>query len=283
MTIKQILNEQIENLKESSIEDGILIAKILLSFLLKTDKIYLVINQDSEINDEVCYNFRKLVDEIIQGKPLQYIIRNQEFMGLNFYVDENVLIPQPDTEILVQEVINICNKSGKDRIKILDLCTGSGAIAISIYKNINIKNKEVYGSDISEKALEVAKMNNTNNDTTVTFIKSDLFNNISEKNFDIIVSNPPYIETEKIKTLSKQVKSEPILALDGGEDGLNFYRDIIKETPNYLKKGGFLFLEIGYNQKESVTKLLYDNGLYKNIEVFKDISLNDRCIISVLQ
>ena len=200
-------------------------------------------------------------------------------MGLHFYVDENVLIPQPDSENLVEEVIKISEilKMGKEQLKVLDMCTGSGAIAVSLSKYID--KALIYASDISINALDVAKKNAKSNSLDITFIHSDLFNDIEISNqFDIIVSNPPYIETEVIKSLSKEVQEEPIIALDGGKDGLDFYREIIKCAKEYLIKDGYLVLEIGYDQKDSVIKLLQDND-YKNIYSKKDLSGNDRVVV----
>ena len=279
MKIKEILIEGNKLLKDNFIEEETIICKLLLKYLLNKDNSYLVIHQDEEIEQDIENIFFEYINEIIQGKPIQYIVKNQEFMGLDFYVDENVLIPQPDTEVLVLKTVDICkNLKNSQNLKILDLCTGSGAIAISLAKILQ-KEKiqaQIYASDISLKALEVAKKNNENNKTNVKFILSDLFQNIDEK-FDIIVSNPPYIKTKIINTLSKQVQNEPKLALDGGEDGLDIYRKIINQALAYLN--GYLCLEIGFDQKNEVTRLIKENKNYENIEQMKDFSGNDRCLI----
>ena len=202
-------------------------------------------------------------------------------MGIEFYVDEKVLIPQPDTEILVEEVLkiyekNLNNKEENNNIKILDICTGSGAIAISISKIL--KNVDITASDISKDALEIAKKNAINNNVEIEFIKSNMFENINNK-YNIIVSNPPYIKTDIIKTLDRQVQNEPLIALDGGEDGLEFYRILVKESKKYLKENGFICMEIGFDQKEEVEKLLIDNN-YSNIYCKKDLSENDRIVVA---
>ena len=197
-----------------------------------------------------------------------------DFYGFDFYVDENVLIPQPDTEVLVLQTINIIKQYENRNIKVLDLCTGSGAIAISTAKAFENQAVQVYASDISDKALEVAKKNSKKNDVHINFINSNMFENIDEK-FDIIVSNPPYIETETIKKLSKDVQQEPNIALDGGFDGLEFYKIIASEYEKYLNDNGTLLLEIGYNQKQSVTELFRN----RNVECIKDLAQNDRVII----
>lgn len=279
MRIKEVLLEGSKLLKNNKIDEEIIICKILLRYLLNKDNSYLVIHQDEELEEYIKEQFFKYINEIIDGNPVQYIVHNQEFMGLDFYVDENVLIPQPDTEILVLKVLDICKSlNKKKKLKILDLCTGSGAIAISLKKILQEENiqAEILASDISTKALEVAKKNNEINNTNVQFIYSDLFQNIDEK-FDIIVSNPPYIKTKVINTLSKQVQNEPKLALDGGNDGLDIYRKIIEQAPQYLNN--YLCLEIGYDQKKEIIDLLIQNNNYENIEAIKDFSENDRCII----
>lgn len=276
MTIKQALEESKSILKRNAFEDSTIIAKELLSYVLKKDKSYLTINMDLSLTDEEYTKFTQYINQIINGKPLQYITQKQEFMKIDFFVNENVLIPQPDTEVLVETVLEICKKYDKQNLKILDLCTGSGAIAISLSKILDIK---IFASDISQKALEIAKKNNIANNTKVKFIESDLFKQINEEKFDIIVSNPPYIKNKDIKTLSKQVQNEPFIALAGGEDGIDFYRKIIGDSYKYIKKNGFLCLEIGYDQKEDLIKLIKQNENYKYENCIKDLSNNDRCIV----
>lgn len=277
MNIKQALEEAKNILKSNNFEDSNIIAKELLSYVLKKDKVYLTINSDTALTDTEYAEFTKYIEQIIDGKPLQYITQKQEFMGIDFFVNEDVLIPQPDTEILVETVLDICKKYDKQSLRILDLCTGSGAIAISLSK---ILNTQVFASDVSIKALKVAEKNNVMNNTKVEFIESNLFEKINGEKFDIIVSNPPYIKNEEIKLLSKQVQNEPYIALSGGEDGLDFYRKIIDEAYKHINKNGYLCLEIGYDQKEDLIKLIKQNENYEYENCIKDLSNNDRCIIA---
>lgn len=311
MKIKEALEFAKIKLQKNNIEDSSLIARQLLAFKLNKDKQYLIINCDKEVDEALYKSYCESLNELIKGMPIQYITNNQEFMGFNFYVDENVLIPQPDTEILVENVLKICknikkqdstkdNKDDKSNaIKILDLCTGSGAIAISLAKILSQDNiiAIVTASDVSKKALQVAQKNNKLNDTNVQFVKSDLFaefqdklnvdkyeissncNNSEENKFDIIVSNPPYIKSQTIKELSNQVQNEPILALDGGGDGLNFYRAIISEAYKYIKNNGYLCLEIGFDQKSDVLSIISKYSEYREYKVIRDLSDNDRCVI----
>ena len=247
------------------------------------NKFELVINHTQEISEEKINEFEIGLDKIKKGCPIQYITNHQEFMKLSFYVDENVLIPQPDTEILVEEVIKYCSEISKNNqlsstIKILDLCTGSGAIAISLAKYI--ENCEITATDISNKAIQIAKLNAEKNlvHKKINFIESDMFNNINENNFDIIVSNPPYIETNVIPTLSYEVQQEPHIALDGGFDGLHFYKIIINNSCNYLKNNGKVFLEIGYDQKDKIFNLLEQSIFSSKPICIKDLNGNDRVI-----
>lgn len=277
MNIEEILKKEINNLKQNNIENSTLKAKILLANILNVKKEYLLIHSEEEVKQEDKIKYENCIKELIKGKPLQYITNKQEFMGLNFYVDENVLIPQPDTEILVEKAIEIAETTQKN--KMLDMCTGSGCIAISLAKKIN--NAQITAVDISNSALNVANKNAINNnvENKIKFVNSDMFNNIEEK-FDIIVSNPPYIETETINKLEIEVQNEPHLALDGGIDGLKFYKIIANNAFEYLNENGYLLLEIGYNQQNSVTQLLQDIGKYKNIETIKDLGGNYRVVIA---
>lgn len=255
MKIKEILEESRKKLTQNNFEDAGIISRELLCYTLHRNKQYLVINSNKEVNAKEYSQYINNLKEVIDGKPLQYITNKQEFMGLDFYVDENVLIPQPDTEILVEYVLELCNHiKNREIIKILDLCTGSGAIAISLSEKLNAKNikNKIIASDISKKALAIAEKNNIGNNTKVEFVQSNLFENIKDNDFDIIVSNPPYIKDQIIAMLPKQVQCEPILALAGGADGLNFYRSIIDKAYLHMISNGYLCLEIGYDQKKDV-------------------------------
>lgn len=300
MQIKELINKGIQRLEINHIEDSNIKARVLLQYVLKKDKNYLVTNFNEEVSEQQEIEYGKHIEELIQGRPLQYITKTQEFMGLEFYVDENVLIPQPDTEILVEEAMKKIEKIIKCKkdnsinqnstVRILDMCTGSGAIAISIAKYFQNKNKlnntpnnkiqlKLYGVDISQEALEIAKRNAKLNQVQVEFFISDMFKKMKEnidEPFDIIISNPPYIETDTIETLSKEVKQEPHIALDGGEDGLNFYRIIAEEGKKYLTRSGCILVEIGYNQKEAVTRLFKKENT--QITCIKDLAGNNRVI-----
>lgn len=274
MKINDLIKVGVKSLKEKEIEEPILKMRLLIASVLNRSKEYIIAHGENEIDSlklEEIYNKMKMLEEYV---PIQYITNKQEFMQLNFFVNENVLIPRSDTEILVEEIIE--NYKNKE-VKILDLCTGSGCIAISLKKYI--ENSKVYAIDISEKALNIAKQNAINNETDITFIKSDIFSNIKEEKFDIIVSNPPYIKTEVIKKLDKEVKKEPLIALDGGNDGLYFYKKIIEEGYKFLNEEGKIFFEIGYDQKEDIINLINNNNKYELIKTKKDLGNNDRIIV----
>lgn len=279
MNIKELLNKGIELLRNSKIENPIMHARIVLEFVLDRTKEYIIANDMQEVEKEKEKKYIENIIKVSEGEPIQYITKNQEFMKLDFYVDNSVLIPRADTEILVEEAINLMNNLKQTNLKVLDMCTGSGAIAVSIAKYI--ENVEVYGVDISEKALKIAKRNAEKNKVKkkCKFIESNMFNNVYGE-FDIIISNPPYIEKSKIKNLEEKVKKEPIMALDGGEDGLEFYRKLSEEAYKFLKCNGFLLLEIGYNQKMNVIHLLEEKDKYYNIYSKKDLAQNDRIVVA---
>ena len=276
MTIKEALNQAVIMLKNENIEAPKNKARMLLEATLKKSKEYIMIYDTEEITSKQRDNYIRNVKRLIAGEPLQYITGKQEFMKLNFLVTKDVLIPRPDTEILVEQVIKIAG--GINNPIILDLCTGSGAIAVSLAKYV--KNVKIYAIDISSKSLDISKQNAELNGVknNIKFIESNLFEKIKDQKFDIIVSNPPYIETETIKKLSKDVQNEPKLALDGGKDGLDFYRKISENGYKFLNRQGYLCLEIGYNQKIAVRKILENKKRYVNINCKKDLCGNDRVI-----
>lgn len=283
MLFKELVNFGRKYLEENNIKDSSIISKILIEYLCDISRESVVYHYEDIIEIDKVNRYKELLNKVVEGIPVQYITNRQEFMGLEFYVDENVLIPQPDTEILVEEVI----EKYKDReCKILDLCTGSGAIGIALAKYI--EGSEVFASDISCKALQIAKLNAERNlvHRKMNFIESNMFENFAKfkaEKFDIIVSNPPYIKSDVINQLDIQVKNEPHLALDGGVDGLEFYRLIADDANLYLKDNGMLFLEIGYDQRDSVIKLLKKNNFYSDIYSKKDLGGNDRIVVSTIR
>ena len=280
MQIKEVIRKGMIRLKTNGIDEPNIKARLLMQYILKKPREYIIVYDKKEMTLRQEVDYFKAIKKLIQGVPLQHITNSKEFMKLNFYVDKDVLIPRADTEILVEEVIKLAKKVGAK--KILDLCTGSGAIAVSLAKYIN--KSEITATDISNDALRIAKLNAKNNNVEdrITFISSNLFQNIPEEKYDIIVSNPPYIKTKDIKVLNKDVQKEPKLALDGGIDGLDFYRKIIKEADEYLKFGGFLCFEIGFDQKEDVIELIEEQGKFKSTYSKKDLCDNDRIVITKL-
>ena len=280
MNLKEILKYGKEELIKNNIEDASIIAKELAEYIFKITRAQMIANNDMEFSKDQTDNYINSIKKISTGIPIQYITNNQEFMNLNFYVDENVLIPQPDTETLVEEVIN---EYKEKKCEILDLCTGSGAIAISLAKYINESN--IVASDISMKALQIAKLNAEKNlvRKKIEFIESDMFDKIYKEDFDIIVSNPPYIKTKVIEKLDRQVKNEPYIALDGGADGLKFYKIIIENAYKYIKNEGKVFLEIGYDQKNELINLFKENNHYENIYSKKALGGNDRIIVATVR
>ena len=278
MTIKEALSKGMIILKNNNVESPKLKARLLLQYILKQTRQYIIVYDNKDISKKEQFEYFINIEKLTKGVPLQHITHLQEFMKMDFFVDENVLIPRPDTEILVEETIKIAQRMKAP--KILDLCTGSGAIAISIAKNVS--NAEIYAVDISEKALKVARKNAERLEVVkkVKFIKSNLFNEIGKNKIDIIVTNPPYIKKEDIQYLSDEVQNEPLLALDGGLDGLDFYRKILNQAIDYMKFDGYICMEIGYNQKEEVLELIKQNNQYTDTYSKKDLHGNDRIIVA---
>lgn len=261
-----------EQLQKAGITDAELDARLLLEFICHTDRNALYAHGDQEIEDEKMQDFLQLIEKRAAHIPLQHLTGEQNFMGLDFLVNEHVLIPRQDTEILVEEIMRDLH----DGIRILDMCTGSGCILLSLLHYSN--DCSGVGVDVSEDALAVARQNADRlAEKQAVFIQSDLFEKV-EGSFDLIVSNPPYIRSQEIAGLMPEVREhEPHLALDGKDDGLHFYREIIKGAMPHLKRGGQLFFEIGYDQGEAVQALLAANG-YTEIAVVKDYAGLDRVV-----
>ena len=276
ITIKKAIEKAAVMLKVKQIETPKMKARLLMQYTLKKPRQFLIVYDNKVITKEQEIRYFKYVEKLRNGTPLQHITHSQEFMKMNFFVNKDVLIPRPDTECLVEEVIKIARKISAK--KILDLCTGSGIIAVSLAKFLDESN--ITAVDISEKALKIAKRNAIENEveSRINFVQSDLYEELAGEKFDIIVSNPPYIKKEIIKTLNKEVQKEPRIALDGGYDGLDFYRKIIPEAYQYLKTRGFLCLEIGYDQKRDVLEMIKDEGKYVEEYSKKDLYDRDRVV-----
>ena len=280
MTIRDIIIKYSQELEKISDTPRLDVELFLQKALGGVDRIYIHLNLNKELTTEQYDEFIKYINDRINGRPVAYIVGNREFMWLYFFVKEGVLIPRPDTETLVEEIIELC-KNKSEQINILDIGTGSGSITVSLAKYI--ENSKVMSFDISDIPLEVGKINAINNevDNKIEFVKSDVFSAIkdTEKQFDVIVSNPPYIPKKDIETLHTQVKDyEPYNALEGGEDGLDFYRQITKESIDYLKQGGILAYEVGHDQAEDVSEIMKSYG-YTKIYKKKDIQGIDRVVI----
>lgn len=264
------LGEKILNM--ANIQDAKNDAWLLLAMACKIDHTYYYVHMDEDMTQEQLKEYESILKKRAEHIPLQYITGEQEFMGLSFHVNSNVLIPRQDTETLVEEALKVV----KPGMKVLDMCTGSGCIIISILKNV--PEIEGLGVDISKQALIVAKENARSNEVAVEFERSNLFEKITDK-FDVIVSNPPYIPTDDILGLMPEVANfEPREALDGSADGLEFYRRIIKDSREHLKENGWILFEIGCDQGAAVSEML-DYAGFKEIRVIKDLARNDRVVI----
>ena len=275
MTYKETIDLGIRILELAGIEEAENDAWLLLSKECKMDRTAYYMHMKDEILPEQLNEYKGLIKKRAERVPLQYITGEQEFMGLTFHVNSNVLIPRQDTETLVEEAIKLVAPG----MSILDMCTGSGCIIISILKKCS--GIQGTGSDISKQALNVAKENAKLNNVAVDFERSDMFENLSDK-YDMIVSNPPYIRSDVVPTLMPEVcEFEPLDALDGHEDGLYFYRKIIKECKSFLKEDGKILFEIGNDQGQAVSDMLTYAG-FRNVRVIKDLAHNDRVVVGML-
>ena len=275
-----VINDLIRESKIDRLETILILCK-----LLDVDKSYIYTYGEKEVEDHIGPKFLELMEKRHSGYPIQYILEEREFMGLDFYLEEGVLVPRPDTEILVEYIIEYIKKNYKeDKINVLDIGIGSGAISLSIASYL--KNTQVFGIDISDTAIKVANINKEKFKlSNVNFYKGDLFKALEDFNmegeFDIIVSNPPYIKSEEIQSLDIQVKDhEPRLALDGGLDGLDFYRRITKDSLEYLKDNSLLIYEIGYEQSKEVEDILKLSA-FKDVSTLKDLQGHDRVVLGI--
>ena len=272
MEYLSLFKEGEDALKKANIADASLDARLLLEHICGTDHNTLLSHGDMEVAEDKALAYRDIISERAKRIPVAYLLGNTEFMGIEFDVTPDVLIPNQDTETLVEEVLRIMH----DGMHILDLCTGSGCIALSLLHYSN--DTRAVGTDLSKEALEIARKNAVKLGLEDRFeaVNTDLFP--EKAKYDIVVSNPPYIPTAVIETLEPEVKvCEPYMALDGKEDGLAFYNRIIPGAKEYLYTSGYLLVEIGYDQGEAVKKLMEENG-YKNVEVIKDLGGNDRVV-----
>lgn len=287
MEIKELLRMGVDKLGEREYLNPTLDALLILEFLLNVDRSYLYTHGDRVVSDEIVDKYVYFIEKRKIGYPLSYLLKEKDFYDLSFYIDEGVLVPRPDTEILVDWIINTAIEKYQNRpINIVDLGTGSGCIGITLA--YHLKNAVIYAVDLDNKALEVTEKNilryKLNN--RVVLCNGDMFDGIKslqlEGKVDIIVSNPPYIPSQVIEGLQVEVrKYEPRKALDGGSDGLDFYRRIIPESKTYLNKSGILAFEIGYSQGEIVKKLFIEEG-FCNVEIIKDLQGLDRVVVGIL-
>ena len=282
-TIGELLNIGTKILSDVKIDTARLDAQLLLGKVINKDKLYLMINNDEKVKNKYKDEFLHLINKRKEKMPVKYILGECDFMGLDFFIEEGVLIPRSDTEVLVEKVLSLIDENSS--FKVCDLCSGSGAIGIALAKyreKIKVDSIDYY--DIPEKVTK-KNIKRHNLENRMTFIKSDLLKeSIAQgKEYDILVSNPPYIKEEEIKTLMSDVKDyEPHTALDGGTDGLMFYRRIVEESKKVLKNNSILAFEIGYDQGERV-KSLMERNQYENIEIIKDLSGLDRVVIGILK
>lgn len=269
-----VLGESI--LRKADIVDAKTDSWLLLAMACKIDHTYYYMHIDEEMTEEQAREFEVLIKKRAERVPLQYITGEQEFMGLTFHVNSNVLIPRQDTETLVEEALKVVRPG----MKIMDMCTGSGCVLISILKNAH--DIEGIGYDISKQAINVAKENAKLNEVPAVFERSDLFEDVVENDFDVIVSNPPYIPTDVIATLMPEVAEfEPREALDGRGDGLYFYSKILEQCKNYMKSDGYVLFEIGCKQGDSVSTMMRLAG-FSEVHVIKDLARNDRVVMGHL-
>ena len=276
MTYREAIVLGEKNLQQADIADAKTDSWLLLAMACKIDHTYYYMHIDEEMSEEQVREFEVLIRKRAERVPLQYITGEQEFMGLTFHVNSNVLIPRQDTETLVEEALKVI----KPGMKVMDMCTGSGCVLISILKNAH--DVEGIGYDISKQAINVAKENAKFNEVPAVFERSDLFEDVVENDFDVLVSNPPYIPTDVVATLMPEVSQfEPREALDGKGDGLYVYSKILEQCKNYMKQDGYILFEIGCEQGDAVSTMMRLAG-FSEVRVIKDLARNDRVVMGHL-
>jgi release factor glutamine methyltransferase len=255
-------------------------AELLFTELFNCDRLSLYLNRRSIITKDKLALISRLLQRRIRGQPIQYILGKTEFMGLKFKVAPCVFIPRPETEILIEKTIETVKLLNCQTVKLLDIGTGSGCIAISLSKFL--PNAIIDATDISAEALKIAKENADLNRVNINFIQSNLFDtyNLQPNTYDLIISNPPYIISTEIDNLQPEIQYEPRVALDGGKDGLEFYRKIISLSPYYLKNNGLLIMEMGFKQTEAIRNIFKISGKFEILEVAKDYNNIDRVVVA---
>ena len=280
-TVMEVLNWAHKDLESKGVEKARLDAEVLLGNTLGMPRLQLYTNFDKPLTNDERSRFRSSIIKRRKRTPVAYILGEKEFYSRPFIVNKDVLIPRPESEMLVDEVVSFYKTTKASKFTVADIGTGSGCIAVTIAKEI--PSARVIATDISETALEVARKNSNALDATVQFFGGSLLTTIdNDITFDCIVSNPPYIETHIINDLSEEVKTEPKLALDGGQDGLNIIRELIKQCTGRLCQGGKLLIEIGYNQGQALLDLLSDTGTFTDCKILKDYSGHDRIASAIL-
>ena len=296
LPVKELIKIGENQLRDAGVADAAIDAKELFCYMMHIDRTRLMLSWQDVMQDKECDEYFQLVDRRASRVPLQHITGEQEFMGLTFQVSDKVLIPRQDTETMVEDALEVITKNklrnetlnckARGSWSILDLCCGSGAIGISLAKLAD--DAKVTCSDLSADALAMAELNGRNlSAKSVKFVRSDMFEafrgKLGNKKFDMIISNPPYIRRDVIETLEPEVRDhEPMMALDGGEDGLDFYRQIVDEAPDFLKKEGVVMLEIGHDQMSDIIKLFSADDRYSFVAGLKDLAGRDRIVVAIL-
>lgn len=292
-TVSEILDKVTSYLKRRGIPEPRIDAEVLLAHVLEIERLEIYLNFDSRVTEKDLSAYKKLIERKVRREPVAFIVGYKEFMGLKFFLNKDVLIPRPETEILVEKVIEKVRNIGKSKsygyrrdnsLTIVDLCTGSGNIAISLARNI--ASCKIYATDISKGAIQVARKNAKfhNVEGRVEFLLGDLFSPLEKLNsnlvVDFVVSNPPYVKSRDLVLLSPEIKKEPLSALEGGNEGLNFYHRIIPEASKYLVDGGYLIMEIGDYQGKAVMNLIKKEKQFYPPQLVKDYAGLDRVIVA---